>query len=141
MVTMLLGAMMATIVFVLWLGLGALTGSLAQNRGQSGVLWLVLGMVAPGLALIALLVFFVYDPGPDGEHAVPAPDEAARTNPVAQALIGRSGSTPAQLAERTDMSASAVKGDLRTLRSLGIARRGDDGRWQLTETGAQSVHT
>lgn len=51
-----------------------------------------------------------------------------RTSPVAQTLIGRPGSTPAQLAERSDMRASAVRGEVRTLRSLGMARCGD-GRW------------
>ncbi len=136
---MLLGASVATFMFVMWLGLGALTGSVAQNRGQNGVVWLVIGLAVPVLALVALLVFFVYDPGDDGEHSVPAPEEAARTNPVARALVEVPGSTPGQLAERTQMSASAVKGDLRTLRTLGMVEHDGRGRWHLTETGAGSV--
>ena len=136
---MLLGVVVASLVFVLWLGLGALTGSVAQNRGQNGVVWLVLGLAVPVLALVALLVFFVYDPGHDGEHSVPAPGEAAPTNPVALALAEVPGATPAELAERTQMRSSAVKGDLRTLRTLGLVECDGRGRWHLTEVAAGSV--
>jgi len=133
---MLVGASVAAFLFVLWLGLGALTGSVAQNRGQNGVVWLVLGLAVPVLALVALLVFFAHDPGHDGEHPVPTPDAAAPTDPLARALAEVPGSTPGELAERTQMSAAAVKGDLRTLRTLGLVERDGRGRWHLTEVGA-----
>jgi hypothetical protein len=136
---MLVAMGVATVLFVLWLGLGALTGAVAQNRGHNGVLWLVLGLVAPVFALVALLVFLVYDPGDDAEHSVPRPEVAARTNPVARALMGMPASRPGELADRVEMSSSAVKGDLRTLRTLGLVEHDGHGRWQLTEAGAASV--
>jgi Na+-transporting methylmalonyl-CoA/oxaloacetate decarboxylase gamma subunit len=130
------------LIWLVWLlvmvVVAAITATLAEARGQQPAPWFVLGWVAPIVSILVLLIFFDARAGQVTRHRVPSPREAARTNPVAKALAD-APATAEELAVRVDLRASAVAGDLRALRTLGLATRGEAGRWQLTADGLAAI--
>jgi hypothetical protein len=122
---------------VVWLLLAATAASMAEDRGQSPVLWFVIGLFFPILALIVLAVAFDRA-GVDDPRELKLAD-AARRNPVARALGERPHSSVHQISEVTSLPPKAVVGDLRTLRGTGLATRDDTGRWSLTDEGAEAL--
>lgn len=118
------------VVVPAWAGVAWLTGEVAARHERDRIQWVVLGLLFPGGALVALLLGF---PRSDTAHGAVPQDvqEALRHNRMAKALLGEPGQTTEALAERFGISPREARGELRSLRLLGLARRDDD-RWTLT---------
>lgn len=114
------------------------TAAIAERKGQDGLPWFLVGLLAPVLGLlIAVLVLRPANTEPD--RSPPTAAEAARDHPVARGLAVARGATVEELAQMTGRSERATVEDLDALRILGLAGRGGDGRWYLTEDGAVAL--
>lgn len=76
---------------VIVVALALVTASVAETKGQSGLLWFVLGLFFP---VVSLLIAALLHPTRDASPVVPPVEEAVRSSSVARALLG----TPSQSA-------------------------------------------
>lgn len=130
--------MVWVVVAATWLAVAVTTAWVAERREHDRVLWLVLGLVFPGAALVALLL------GYPRTHTPPtrlAPDlqDALRRSRVARALHGRPGSDETAIATTTGQPRDRVVAELRTLRVLGLVQRARDRTWSLSPRAAAAL--
>lgn len=130
--------MVWVLVVAVWVALGALTAVVAERRDHDRVLWLVLGLVFPGAALLALLLGF---PRTQSTRSRLAPDllDALRHSRVARTLHDRSGLDEEAVQAATGLPEDRVASELRTLRVLGLVRRGRDRTWSLAPRAAAAL--
>ena len=132
--------MLWVLVAAAWVGLAVLTSVVAVRREHDRVLWLVLGLVFPGAALLALLLGFPRTHAAAGEVA-PDVRQALERSRVARVLARSPGTDEASLVAATGLDEDRVAGELRTLRILGLARRHRDGTWELSPRAAAALST
>ena len=129
---------MVWVLVAAWIGLGVLTAEVAVRRQHDRVLWLVLGLAFPGAALLALLLGFPRShAGPD--RLAPDVHDALRGSRVARTLADEGEMDEPALVAATGLPTDRVAGELRTLRFLGLARRGRDRSWGLTPRAAAAL--
>lgn len=129
--------MVWVVLVAVWLGLGALTAAVAGRRQHDRGLWLVLGLVFPGAALLALLLGYPRSHRP-ADQLAPDVEAALRGSRVARTLQEGPMGEP-ELAAASGVDPDRVAGELRTLRFLGLARRSRDRRWELTPRAAAAL--
>jgi hypothetical protein len=117
--------------------LAAATASVAESKGQNGVLWFFIGLIAPVLGLLIALI--ALEPTDRGATRMPTAAEAARESPVARLLASSPGLSAHAVAEGTHSTERVAMEHLAALRSLGFADRDDRGRWRLTDRGADAL--
>ena len=127
--------MVWVVVVVVWVGQAVLTSAVAARRGHDRVLWLVLGVVFPVAALLALLLGYPRSHTRVGQVA-PDVREALEGSRVARTLVRTPGVDEDALVAATGLPEDRVAGELRTLRFLGLARRHRGGTWALTPRAA-----
>lgn len=123
---------------VLWalavLVLALVTAAVAESKGQSGLLWFVLGLFLP---LVSLLVATLLRPTAAPEPVVPSIGQATRSSAVARALHQSPSQSADELMAVVEADANDVLRQLSALEELGLASRGPSGRWSLTERGTR----
>lgn len=127
-----MGLLGAVIVVVLALA----TASVAETKGQSGLLWFVLGLFFP---VVSLLIAALLNPTGDAASAVPLVEEAVRSSSVARALHGATPQSAHELKGQLGEDERDVLRQLSALKQLNLADRDADGRWTLTELGDHHV--
>lgn len=130
--------LLVVVLVVAWVAQAIVTMRVAGGRGHDRVLWLVLGLVFPLAALIALHLGFPRTQAKVGELA-PDVAEALGRSRVAQALAGHEGMREEDVVAATGIDDGRVAGELRTLRVLGLVRRGRDRTWSLTPRAATAL--
>lgn len=125
---------------VLWalavLVLALVTAIVAESKGQSGLLWFVLGLFLP---LVSLLVATVLRPTGAPEPIVPSIGRATRSSAVARALHQSPWQSAHELTGVVEADEDDVLQQLSALEELGLASRGPSGRWSLTERGTRHL--
>ena len=117
--------------------LALVTALVAEQRGQSGTLWLVAGLLLPGVALLLALLLRPVDAAT--EARIPTPAEAARRSSIARALAGEPRQSVRQLALAVGADDTTVIRQLSALTALGLARDDATGRWSLTDAGVDAL--
>lgn len=130
--------MIWVVVGVLWVGQALLTARVAGAREHDRVLWLVLGLVFPIAALVALGLG--YPRTQTAAHRL-APDleDALRSSRVARALARDPGLDADAIAAATGLPEDRVVAELRTLRVLGLVRRQRDRTFMLSPSAAAAL--
>ena len=121
---------------VIVVALALVTASVAETKGQSGLLWFVLGLFFPG---VSLLIAALLDPTGDADPVVTSVEEAVRSSSVARALHGAAPQSAHGLQGQVGEGEREVLRQLSALEQLGLADRDADGRWALTERGAHHL--
>lgn len=133
------GVVVWTVVLVgVWLGQAVLTSEVAVRREHDRVLWFVLGIVFPGAALLALLLGYPRSHSRPGRLAPDLRDALERSR-VARTLAEAGDLDEPALVAATGLPEDQVAGELRSLRFLGLARRGRDRSWGLTPRAAAAL--
>lgn len=127
---------MAIIGALLVVLLALVAASVAEGKGQSGLLWFVLGLVLP---VISLLVAALLQPAGDAGPVVPSIEEAARSSTVARVLHESPSRSAHELTELVGAQEREVVRQLSALEGLGLAERDASGRWSLTELGVRHL--
>lgn len=125
--------MLWVLVIAGWLGLAALTSRAARERDHDPTLWFVLGLVFPGAALAALLLGYPRSHSRVGELS-PDVAQALRGSRVARALRDQPGLDEEGLRQAAGVTRQRVGRELRSLRGLGLVRRGQGRTWTLAPT-------
>jgi DNA-binding transcriptional ArsR family regulator len=112
------------------------TASVAEGKGQSGLLWFVLGLFFP---VVSLLIAALLRPATEAGPVVPSIEDATRSSPVARALHASPSRSAHELTELVGADEREVRRQLSALEQLGLARRDADGRWSLTALGARHL--
>lgn len=131
--------MMDVTIFVLAVVLAVATALVAQRKGQSGLLWFVLGLFLPGVGLIVAALLRPSDDDPG--RSVPSVGDAARSSDVARALHGTAPRSAHEIQELIGADEGEVRGQLSALEHLGLAERDASGRWALTDAGTHHLET
>ena len=127
-----MGIVWALIVVLLAL----LTASVAESKGQSGLLWLVLGLLLP---VVSLLVAALLRPAADAGPVVPSIEDAARSSTVARMLNESPSRSAHEGIGLAGVDEREALRQLSALEQLGLAERDASGRWSLTELGARHL--
>lgn len=130
--------MIWVVVAALWVGQALLTARVAGAREHDRVLWLVLGLLFPVGALVALALGY---PRTQARAHRLAPDleDALRNSRVARVLAREPGVGVDAIAAAAGMPEDRVVAELRTLRVLGLARRQRDGTFVLSPAARASL--
>lgn len=112
------------------------TASVAESKGQSGLLWFVLGLFFP---VVSLLIAALLQPAGPAGPVVPSIEGAARSSPVARALHESPPRSAHEVAALVGADDRDVLRQLSALEQLGLAGRDASGRWSLTERGSRHL--
>lgn len=130
--------MVWVLVALLWVGQAVLTARVAVARDHDRVLWLVLGLVFPVAALVALGLGY---PRSQSTTRRLAPDleDALRTSRVAGVLARDPGLDAEAITAASGLPEDRVVTELRTLRVLGLVRRRRDRTYELSPVAGTAL--
>lgn len=112
------------------------TAALAERRGQSGLLWFVLGLLFPFLSLVvAALLRSPHDTTP----VISSVADAARSSAVARALHRSPSASADAVSSLAGVNPHETRRQLSALQDLGLAERDAGGRWSLTDLGVRHL--